>query len=119
MKRKAPVKRAPDEADWFPTVENKTQFDRFQPITVRAAARLMTMAARGLLAPCEVDHYLKAMVATEPDARPGAHRSLKRLAQRLSAFGKTGVLGASRPAPSRLEMADIPECLKLYFELNR
>lgn len=77
----------------------------------------MTMASRGQLAECEVDHYLKAMVATEPNAHPRAYKRLKSLAQRVSAFGHTGVLGSPRTAERR-ETCDLPECLKFYYELN-
>ena len=99
-------------------MSNTSRFHRFQPITVRAAARLMTMASRGQLAECEVEHYLKAMVATEPNARPGAHKRLKSLARRVSALGHTGVLTSPRSAAQRREVADVPECLQVYFELN-
>ena len=41
-----------------------------------------------------------------------AHESLRRLAQRRSAFGRTGVFAARKRAGTRIELHEMPECMR-------
>src|SRR3954451_1056142 len=73
-----------------------SKFQRFDPITVRAAARIVHMGASGRLTTWEVRYYLRELAAMLPRAGRGATRGLSRLAMRRAALGHTGAPGGSR-----------------------
>ena len=52
---------------------------RFDPVTVRAAARIQRLASRGTIYPYEVDLYLRQFAATQVE-----HRALHRLARKVA-----------------------------------
>jgi hypothetical protein len=92
--------------------QKNSPFHRFRPVTVRAAARLAAMAALGRITPEETAYYMRALAASEAGAGPGAHRGLLRVARRRAAFGNTGVLCAARTRAARLQLDELPECLR-------
>jgi hypothetical protein len=93
-------------------VRKQSKFHRFRPVTVRAAARLVTLERLGRLTGDEARLYFRALALTEPGVAAGAHERLRRLAQRRSAFGRTGVLATRRRAGTRIELSEMPECMR-------
>ncbi len=98
-------------------MERQRRFNRFDPVTVRAAARLVTMGECGRLAPYEVAHYLRELADMVSAAQRGSHLSLGRLARLRAAFGRTrlyprpaarrrAVRRERRPALARLDVYD-------------
>lgn len=79
-------------------MQSNRRFDRFDPVTIRAAARVVRIGTRGHLAQCEVAAYLQELAHMASTGQPGAHRSLWRLARRRSELGRNGVYGV---LPSR------------------
>lgn len=84
----------------------------FEPVTVRAAARLVHFARIGRIQPYELDPYLAELVRMDTRAN-GNHglRSLRRLAFRHCALGRaagsapfTMTRSTSRPQPSMVPM---------------
>lgn len=69
----------------------KRRFERFDPVTVRAAARLVRFAQAQQLSAEGLDVYLRELALLQPLARPKAHQALARLARRLASFGRLGV----------------------------
>ncbi len=63
------------------------RYERFEPVTVRAAARLLRAGRTGLLSAAEADFYLEELVALDAHAGPGARPGLRRLAQRAARGG--------------------------------
>jgi hypothetical protein len=72
------------------------RYHRFDPITIRAAARLVHMGRTGRLSEWEVRYYIRELTAMVPQAAPRASRALRRLAERRAALGHTGVPPSSR-----------------------
>jgi hypothetical protein len=81
-------------------------------VTVRAAARLVTLESLGRVSHHEADLYFQALALTEPGLAEGAHQRLRRLAQRRSAFGRTGVFATRRRVGTRIELNEMPECMR-------
>src|SRR5579872_1227793 len=65
----------------------KRRYDRFDPITVRAASRLVALWETRHLASWELDAYLRELAALVPGLGADAARPLKRIARRRSALG--------------------------------
>lgn len=63
------------------------RYERFEPVTVRAAARLLRAGRTGLLTAAEADFYLAELVALDTFAGHGARPGLRRLAQRTARGG--------------------------------
>lgn len=76
-------------------MERMTKFNRFDPVTVRAAARLVRLEQLGRLHPGELDWYLRELAMLSAGAALPATRELRRLATRQAAFGRTGVSAAA------------------------
>jgi hypothetical protein len=85
-------------------------------VTVRAAARLVTMSNLGRISGKAARNYLRALALTEPGGSHGSYRSLRRIAERRSVFGKTGVFGAGRRRGTRVQVNEMPECLRSHPE---
>ena len=79
-------------------MQRNRRFDRFDPVTIRAAARVIRMGTRGHLSQCDVAAYIEELAHIDTSGQPGAHRSLWRLARRRSELGRNGVYGT---LPSR------------------
>lgn len=73
------------------------RFERFHPMTVRAAGRLARLAQGGQLSRREIDCYLRELVAMEPRSSEQAVRRLKRLARWRAAFHRWTTPSASGP----------------------
>lgn len=71
-------------------MQPKRTLFRFEPVTVRAAARVVSLGLRGELSPGEMAFYVAELARMEPGARPGSPRRLARLARRRAAFGRAG-----------------------------
>ncbi len=97
-------------------MRKQSRFHRFRPVTVRAAARLVTLEALGRVSGDEAQLYFRALALTEPGVADGAHERLRRLAQRRSAFGRTGVFAARKWAGTRIELHEMPECMRSLDE---
>jgi hypothetical protein len=74
----------------------KNRFERFQPLTVRAAARIIRLSEAGRIPRWEVEHYLRELVATDAFASRNSHGALRRLADWWASFGNTGASGPFR-----------------------
>jgi hypothetical protein len=72
------------------------RYERFHPVTVRAAGRVMQLAHAGEIGFGEAGFYVRELAALDGRFGPGAFRALQRLATREASFGRTGV-----PAPPR------------------
>lgn len=73
--------------------------DRFEPITVRAAARVLQLQRAGVVSAHEARFYLRELVTMDLHAGPGALRRLTHLAQRHTATRPT--TSATGSAPER------------------
>jgi hypothetical protein len=92
----------------------KRRYERFDPVTVRAAARLIRFAQARGLSNAGLEAYLRELALLQPLAGPEAHRALERVAQRLAAFGR---LGVSTPFnKQRILLAQLPEPARLTLE---
>jgi hypothetical protein len=84
----------------------RDRYHRFDPVTIRAAARVVSLGRAGHLAGWEVDYYLRELAAMEPGAGARAFRRLRRMARRWSVLGNTGVTQASK---SRRRYTPVPQ----------
>ena len=64
---------------------------RFEPLTVRAAARIVDLASAGSLPHWDARAYVQHLASTDRYAGYEASRALHRLARRRAAHGHTGV----------------------------
>ncbi len=64
---------------------------RFEPLTVRAAARIVDLATAGSLPHWDARGYVRHLASTDRYAGYEASRALYRLARRRAAHGNTGV----------------------------
>jgi hypothetical protein len=83
------------------------RYQRFEPVTVRAATRLVRMARLGRITPTEVGRYIAILSAIDAHAGERGAQALCRIASRAAALGGSGVHGA--PAPFRHRRA-APGC---------
>jgi hypothetical protein len=60
----------------------RRRYERFEPITVRAAARVLHLQRGGVVSAREAWFYLRELAAMDAHAGPGAFPSLARMAQR-------------------------------------
>ncbi|MGV3720577.1 MAG: hypothetical protein ACO1SX_06665 [Actinomycetota bacterium] len=74
------------------------RYDRFEPITVRAATRVLQLQQAGVVTAPEARFYLSELVTMDRHAGPGALRSLTRLAQRHAADRSPVSRAGRRPA---------------------
>jgi hypothetical protein len=85
------------------------RYERFEPITVRAAARVLQLQRAGVVSAEETRFYLRELAEMDLHARRGAFSSLARIAQRLIATRSltTGRREAAEGGPSlNLESPD-------------
>jgi hypothetical protein len=82
------------EAGCHGLLENR--YERFEPITVRAAARVLHLQRTGIVTPAEARFYLQELTAMDAHAAPGSSPSLARLAERRLPNGP-----AARPGRAR------------------
>lgn len=69
-------------------MSNEKRFQAYEPLTVRAAARLVHLTRLGQVAPWELDRYLSELMHLDTRARlRGDVRRLRRLAFRRCALG--------------------------------
>jgi hypothetical protein len=91
-------------------MQRSKRFQRFDPVTVGAATRVVRLGAVQHLPKWEVQYYLRELALMEPGATEHAHRRLWRLARRRAALGGGGVQAkAGRYRCERVEVA--PACL--------
>jgi hypothetical protein len=64
---------------------------RFEPLTVRAAARIVDLATAGCVEHWDARAYVQHLASTDRYAGYEASRALYRLARRRAAHGNTGV----------------------------
>jgi hypothetical protein len=64
---------------------------RFEPLTVRAAARIVDLATSGSVPQWDARAYVQHLASTDRYAGYEASRALYRLARRRAAHGHTGV----------------------------
>jgi hypothetical protein len=64
---------------------------RFEPLTVRAAARILDLAAAGSVTQWDARAYVQHLASIDRFAGSEASGSLYRLARRRAALGQTGV----------------------------
>lgn len=81
---------------------------RFEPLTVRTAARILDLASTGSLSRWDARAYVQHLASTDRYAGYQASRSLYRLAKRRAAHGHTGVR-----RPFRLERGSQSAALNL------
>jgi hypothetical protein len=79
-------------------MKRQSRFEKFEPITVRAAARVLYLGRTGRLSAPQVESYVRHLAAMDPHASPVAHGRLRRVARRWSCLGGTGV-------PHRFQMS--------------
>lgn len=83
------------------------RFERFDPVTVRAAARVICVGQLGRVSPAEVQSFIQHLAALHPGYGTHSVNALTRLARRRAALGDRGVPTAfrlrrvSRPLVSR------------------
>ena len=95
----------------------KRRFQRFDPVTVRAAARLVRYARCQRLSASAVETYLRELALLQPLSSPDAHLALERLARRAAALGR---LGVSTPfSKSRVQLTQLPRHISQDGELVR
>jgi hypothetical protein len=72
------------------------RYERFEPITIRAAARVVALAAAGRIETSDVAHHVAGLAILDTYNQGASPRRLFQLARRSAAFGPAGV-----PAPRR------------------
>lgn len=81
---------------------SRRRYERFDPITVRAATRVVRMGRGGRLTGAEIRYYLGELAAMEGRRDAAARRALGRLARRRACLGRAGVRpGGTRPPTRR------------------
>ena len=91
-------------------MQRSKRFERFDPVTVGAATRVVRLGAARHLPEWEVRYYLRELALMEPGAGWSAHRRLWRLARRRAAVGCGGVQPST--GRHRCERVGVePECL--------
>jgi hypothetical protein len=81
---------------------------RFEPLTVRAAARIIDLATAGSVPHWDARAYVRHLASTDRYAGYESSRALHRLARRRAAHGHTGVR-----RPFRLERRNVVAPLTL------
>jgi hypothetical protein len=69
----------------------RRRFERFDPVTVRAAARVIRISWLGRVSEAEVFCYLLHLADLQPGHGPGAVHRLWRLGRHRAALGDRGV----------------------------
>ena len=59
-----------------------SRYQRFEPVTVRAAARVLQLQRVGIVSACEARFYLQELADMDEHAGRGAYHTLLRMAQR-------------------------------------
>lgn len=72
-------------------VMNARRFERFDPVTVRAAARVIRVGWLGRVSPAEVRCFLQHLADLHPGPGVRSARRLERLARWRAALGDRGV----------------------------
>jgi len=72
-------------------MQEERRYFRFEPLTVRAAARVVYLEQTGRLPLRDVRFYLRELSVMEPRAGGRARHRLRQLAERRAALGHTGV----------------------------
>jgi hypothetical protein len=86
------------------------RYDRFEPITVRAATRVLQLQQAGVVSAPEARFYLRELVTMDRHAGPGALKSLTRVAQRHAVARPTAAAPGRRQAmPSQTPMGSAAE----------
>jgi hypothetical protein len=90
-------------------MKRKERYAHFEPVTVRAAARVIHLAEGGRVSRWDATYYVQQLAAIDALAtHAGAVPALRRLARWRSAFGRTGAPStvrsqrSSRPRRARL-----------------
>ena len=97
-------------------MQRSKPFERFDPVTVRAATRVVRLGAVQHLPEWEVRYYLRELALMEPGAGRSAPRGLWRLARRRAAFGDGSVPAAGRHRCERPVPAAATEPHGYYVE---
>lgn len=97
---------------------HERRYDRFEAITVRAAARVLQLQQSGIVSAWEAGFYLHELVDMDRYASPGAYSSLLRMAQRhLGHRAPVRARTSEDPDESRPLWLDHPVCLGLELAL--
>lgn len=67
-----------------------SRFARFEPVTIRAAARVLCLARSGAIHPWEEDAYLQDLLGLDCFANDRDWDSLRRMALRRARMGNAG-----------------------------
>jgi hypothetical protein len=74
-----------------------SRYERFEPVTVRAALRVMDQASRLGMTPWEVADSLRELAAMDRFAGPGAYAALRRMAKRRTGGARGRRAAAPQP----------------------
>jgi hypothetical protein len=77
------------------------RFERCDPITVRAAARVLRLGRSGVILPGDMLFYIRMLASFENGGRPVSEVALGALAERRSVLARTG-------APARFGLTRRP-----------
>jgi hypothetical protein len=86
------------------------RFERFDPITVRAAARMVQYRRLGRLECWELRYYLSELTELARHSAPDSFQRLGRIALRMATLGQSGI-----PAPCSLQRRPraLPKSMRL------
>lgn len=97
---------------------SERRYERFEPITIRAAARVLQLQQAGIVSSWEAGFYLHELVDMDRYATRGAYPSLLRMAQRnLGHRALTRVRSTDEPEGARPFCLDHPACMGLELAL--
>ena len=72
------------------TAPSRSRHTRFEPVTIRAAARVLSLARSGAIHPWEENAYLQDLLGLDRFARGRDWEALRRLARWRSRLGDAG-----------------------------
>jgi len=87
------------------------RYQRFEPVTVRAATRVVRMGRMGRINRGEVVHYLRLLAAMDSHAGPRSGPALRRLAKRRASLHSEAIPGA--PAPALVRRTPVGTMLRI------
>jgi hypothetical protein len=77
-------------------MQRRTGLVRWEPVTVRAAARVARLERAGQLSPAETTFYAGQLAALEGEQKARFGARLARLARRRAAHGRAGLVAGGR-----------------------
>ena len=107
----------PDSRCETPRNETQRRYERFEPITVRAAARVLQLQQTGIVSSWEAGFYLHELIDMDRHATRGAYPNLLRLAQRHLGHRALSRTRSEEPEGARPFCLDHPACMGLELAL--